>query len=170
MAAQLDTYRFPKEFVGPSSGNSLRFNNRKAVPIHRLPFVGREPERVGYSFWRVPKTGGYFGGYETGEALATIYLKHLRDHGDLNNTHLQSIVFDMFGCEDSEDDGSSSRKGQAAGFLHTLGAWLTASAKQLGCNLDSAANTKLVQRANSGLRFDSKAYMASLVNSSDDQE
>lgn len=63
-----------------------------------LPFVrpasGRGKRRVPASHWAVPATGGYGGGYTTGMAMATLFLKFLRQNPDAGAIplHLTWIV------------------------------------------------------------------------------
>lgn len=138
--------------------HQLRFRpEEKPGASMRLPFVGGRRAAGGFSFWNVPATGGYGGGCKTGEALAGIYLKHLRDHGGASFGVLQVIARDMFDCDLPE-----SRFGQVVGFFSTLDAWLAAAAKVLGGNLDTANNDAMLTKANDGLNFDEAAYLASL--------
>ncbi|WP_339678272.1 hypothetical protein [uncultured Zhongshania sp.] len=170
MATQSSAYRLPSEFIQKPAANSIRFNNRKKLPLHRLPFVGPTDEKKwGYSFWRVPKTGGYGGGCDTGTALANIYLKHLREHGASSGGALQGIVLDMFDCECNDDPEVTALRGQVVGFFSTLDHWLEGAAKCLGSSLDNADKRALLKKANNGLNFDHEAWMASLSDEDDEE-
>ncbi|MCG9064723.1 hypothetical protein LH425_06650 [Laribacter hongkongensis] len=137
--------------------HQLRFNPKRKVTTHRLPFVGGRQTGYGISFWHVPATGGYSGGCQTGEALAGIYLKHLRDHGGEQFGALQRIALSMFDC-----DLTASRHGQVVGFFARLDAWLVAAAKTMGESLDAVSNDALLSKANDGINLDEAAYLASL--------
>src|SRR5690606_37507672 len=121
----------------PTHG-ALRFKNRKQMPAHRLPFVGRVPGAPLLSFWDVPKTGGYIGGNETGAALARIYLRYLREHGQARGAGvLRLIALDMIQSgENVTDAEQDARRGQVVGFFTELDRWLSAAAKHLDGGLD----------------------------------
>lgn len=103
--------------------NLLRHHDQKKSPLHRLPFVDSVEGKGRLSFRAVPKTGGYSGGSKTGEALAKIYLKHLRQHGATGGGALQMISFDMMGNGNSDCPEESALLGQIEGFFVTLEAW-----------------------------------------------
>ncbi|EBS6645157.1 hypothetical protein D5977_07945 [Salmonella enterica subsp. enterica] len=168
MAAQSTVSRLPTAFVRQPAASALRFKNRKKIPAHRLPFVDSAPGKPGLSFWAVPKTGDYFGGSETGNALAHIYMKHLKEHGRGFGGNLQLMVLDMFGCENSDDPEVSALRGQVVGFFSELERWLVAAAQHLEGGLDNHDNKTLLEAANAGLNFDNEAYEASL--SDEDEE
>ncbi|HAK7737207.1 TPA: hypothetical protein ACOSJI_004700 [Salmonella enterica] len=169
MAAQSTVTRLPVEFVRQPAASALRFKNRKKLPVHRLPFVDTVPGKIGLSFWAVPKTGGYFGGNETGCALARIYMKHLKEHGiGFAGGNLQGMVLDMFDCNNSDAPEVSALRGQVVGFFVELERWLAGAAKYLEGGLDKHDNKTLLKAANAGLNFDNEAYMASL--SDEDEE
>ena len=101
----------PREFVH----RPLRFG-RGTCAMFNLPFVGPCIGKVGRSYWAVPKTGGYLGGWETGRALAHIYMQYLRqlvDDGDHDRGHLQHIVLDMFDGDYPVNEAQCARRGQA---------------------------------------------------------
>lgn len=169
MAAQSTVTRLPVEFVRKPAAPALRFKNRKKLPLHRLPFVDAVPGKVGLSFWAVPKTGGYFGGNETGGALARVYMKHLKEHGPgFGGGNLQMMVLDMFDCENGVSAEQDALRGQVVGFFVELERWLAGAAKYLDGGLDKHDNKTLLKAANAGLNFDNEAYMASL--SDEDEE
>jgi len=154
MSSALNT----QAFIKPGTP-ILKFNNRKQLPIHRLPFVGRVPGRPDLSFWNVPKTGSYAGGCKTGKALAHIYLKHLREHGKEDGGILQSMVMDMCGI-DPMKYGHDTVAGQIVGFMAALEPWLVAAAIHAGHSLDHLNNDALLELANNGLNFVGKAQRA----------
>lgn len=163
MAAQSTVTRLPAAFVHQSAASALRFKNRKKHPLHRLPFVDAVPGKVGLSFWAVPKTGGYFGGNETGGALARIYMQHLKEHGSgFGCGPLRMIVLDMFGCENGVSAEQAALRGQVVGFFAELDRWLAGAAKYLEGDLDKHDSKTLLKAANAGLNFDNEAYTASL--------
>jgi len=135
----------------------LSFNNDEELALHRLPFVGGSRKDFGLSFWNVPKTGGYAGGNMTGEALAGIYLKHLREHGQAAGGMLQTIAFSMFEHGDEND----ARRGQIVGFFAALEGVIRHSCRE-NRNLDNFKASDLLARANEGLLFDEEEYLASL--------
>ena len=157
-------FRLPREFVRRAI--RLRFGRGKNA-MHNLPFVGPAPGKVGRSYWAVPKTGGAVGGWETGRALATIYLKYLyqlgqEEGGQEEAGHLQHIALDMFDGDYPVDMAQDARRGQACGFFSTLYPWLAIAARDFGHMLNDLDNKVLLEAANAGLNFDSEAYEASL--------
>ena len=56
----------------------LHFNNRRAIPLHRLPFIGPVRGRTQFSFWAVPRTGGYAGGNDVGRGANRLPLAQLQ--------------------------------------------------------------------------------------------
>lgn len=95
---------------------NLHFHKRRSIPLHRLPFVGGKSERDGLiSFFNVPDTGGYFGGCETGDALAWLYLKYIETEGyDRAPCILSKMILDMTA------EVNESRRGQIIGFFEIL--------------------------------------------------
>ena len=159
----------PTAFVRKPAASSLKFKNHRKLPLHRLPFVDAVPDKIGWSFWSVPKSGGYFGGNETGSALARIYMKHLKAHGPgWGGGNLQMMALDMFDCENGVSAEQDTLRGQVVGFFVELEYWLAGAVKYLDGGLDKHDNTTLLKAANTGLNFDNEAYMASL--SDDDEE
>lgn len=126
-------------------------------------------------FWDVPATGGYMGGYETGEAMALAFAKFLREEsGDYAGGALTHIVGSFM--ERYEDEGgkemeerpvpeqshsSASLRGQYVGFFNTIAKLLRDAAQRLGGEFDRTSERELLQRANSGLGFDEAACIAS---------
>lgn len=169
MAAQSNIYSLPTEHVSKSSNLKLKFNNRKKLPCHRLPFVGKaDDNRIGLSWWNVPKAGGYSGGNQTGQSLAYIYMQYLRANPENTGGILQHIVLDMFDAGESRGTPEmNALRGQVVGFCYLLERWLVGSAVHLGSRLDSIDEKTLLEAANNGLNFDNDAYLKSL---SDDKE
>lgn len=149
------------------SSSPLKINTRKQG-FDRLPFVASSRTKTAAANWSVPGTGGYLGGYTTGEALALAFLKHLRgDESDITPSWLTwvsesfAVRFEQEGgaamsCRrvSERTEGYDSFCGQRAGFMNTLQRWLSASAKHLGSALDDLDEAELVRRANAGLAFD----------------
>lgn len=131
---------------------ALKFNNSKKYPMQRLPFCGKDKSKVfGFSQWNVPRTGGYTGGNMTGNALAHIYLQHLRVNGRDECGLLQGIVLDMAGIEHSKDPEITALRGQIVGFFCVLEKWIASAVKDGGSNLDNADPKEFLKRANAGL-------------------
>ncbi len=147
-------YRLSSDATTHHSQNVISFHNRRKLPVHRLPFFGKNQDEDTYSFWHIPKSGGYAGGCETGSALAVIYLKYLRAHGAVAGGSLQHIVLDMFDGVPGDDEEISSLRGQVVGFFSVLDKWLAGSARVLGGRLDSDENADLLKQANDGLNYD----------------
>ncbi|WP_260524091.1 hypothetical protein [Serratia sp. PL7] len=134
----------------------LKYHNRREHPLHRLPFVHLRKNKSGASFWAVPRTGSYQGSVEAGEALACMYLKHLREHGASPCGNLQHVVLEMCGMGSLGvhlTQEQNSLAGQIVGFFSTLDGWLAASAKGFGRNLDGANPSDLLAKANSGIEL-----------------
>jgi hypothetical protein len=181
MAAQSVVTRLPAAFVGKTT-NPIKRKTRGKPGFRSLPFVAGWRTESASPCWNVPASGGYFGGYETGEAMAQAFLKFLRDEqGDFPAYWLTGIAesfmvrFEQEGGRAMKDrspcsgsDGFEAFRGQYCGFFNTVSQWLAASAKHLGSNLDRLTEQDLVRRANAGLGFDHVAYMASL--SDEDEE
>lgn len=160
--------------------NLVKYNARSKYPYFRLPFVGGWKDKsVEAQHWALPASGGYFGGYQTGEAMAHAFLKYLREDrgGDGATSHLTSIVeslmirFEEEGGQamnrrrnrDHRTASFNSFRGQYVGFFNTIAVWLAASAKQIDGQLDAMDEAGITQRANEGLRFDECAYMAEVA-------
>lgn len=141
----------------------LQFHNDERIPCHRLPFVGTGIKNPGLAFWNVPETGGYTGGCRTGEALALLYMKHLREHGPGPGGMLQNIAFSMFGDRPDND----AVNGQVVGFFRALEKmWFSACRQNRA--LDDFKAADLLEAANAGLNFDEEAFLASLSDDEDD--
>lgn len=150
--------------------SALKFHNSREIPVHRLPFVGPVQGMPGFSFWAVPKTGGYIGGCRTGEALAALFLQHLRKNGGDPGASLQHIVLDMLDLERSDCPEDQALRGQVVGFFSVLEGWLAGATKHFGHNLELADPQILLDRANAGLELDEEAYLAALEEAEKEEE
>lgn len=163
-----------KQFKGRTAGqpSPLAFRPRKKKAVHRLPFVGDEHTGDGsFSWWNLPATGGYRGGWKTGEAVATMYLKHLRNGGDDSSLFLGWMVDHWMQRMDCAPEGPespdlvplsgqligtfdsperSALRGQMMGFMFGLNKCLKAGASFLNSNLDHISNDFLLAEANAG--------------------
>jgi hypothetical protein len=124
------------------------------------------------SIFNVPATGGYVGGCNTGEAMATALLKELRgSESEMAFMRMAGMISTLTRRLEAEggaameaqrvgnwSDSYSTIRGQYVGFTHALGHWLLAASKQLGKNLDAISDESLLAKANAGLNFDEKAW------------
>lgn len=139
----------------------LRFHRRRALPLHHLPFIDKVPGKRCLSFWAVPKTGGYSGGCKTGESLARLYLKHLKQHSmAFDDGRLPSIALDMFDIERGRHAEQRAQLGQAVGFFRELECWLVAAVRYLDGGLDEYESKALLKAANAGLNDCDEVDMA----------
>lgn len=133
----------------------LSFHQKEKLPLHRLPFVGREKGAPMISFWNVPAKGGFGGGNTTGDALALIYLRHLKEHGVNPGGSLGAIARDMtglgstFGCDHLNGE-DNSRHGQVISFFNTVERVLGDLLAISNINIHTS-NEELIAKANSGL-------------------
>jgi len=139
-----------------SNSVNLTFHNHRKVVWTRLPFVNNNTSKGRYSFWAVPKKGGYFGGCNAGRAFGAIYLKYLQDHGLGLGGNLQAIVFDMFEfnsviSEDNKD--KNALKGQVVGFFSYLEEYLANSVANDSQYLSRIDSLKLLKEANHWLNI-----------------
>ena len=175
--------RLPVEFVRKPTQALKRKTRSKARDRNnflRLPFLANRNSKTDARHWSVPATGGYFGGYETGEAMALLFLKYLRDRNNSAPDSPLAFIVQSFAIRFEQEGGAAmermpspeqssgykSIRGQYVGFFNTLNGWLAASVQNMGTNLDRLTEQDLMRRANIGLGFDDDAYMASL---SDDE-
>ena len=134
--------------------------------VRRLPFVGREHTAdQSFSMWNVPASGGCFGGNITGEAIATLYLKQVRENdaeicapvlGGMVIAWARRLAAGDIRPGSAEED---SLRGQMVGFAHVLSKWLLAAARHMGDSLDTRGNDALLAKANKGIAFDSFAFL-----------
>lgn len=149
----------PQDFI-TADLPTLTFHNDKALPIHRLPFVGRKPGQADLSFWNVPQAGGYTGGCMTGKALGRIYLKHCREHGATKGGLLQLIAGSMLSPDQTDTPEQATLQGQIVGFMSELEPWIAAAVRNAGAPLDELQHNDLLNEANNGLNLDEAAYWA----------
>lgn len=143
----------------------LAFHSRRRRAFNQLPFI----DEHGLSGWDVPASGGFFGGQRTGEALAVMFLKHLREHGgkDRQSLELLAVVRGMVDRYEQEggramcnrrlsqrSEGFNTLNGQMVGFMGVVGNWLVAAAQHMGTSLDDIDNQALLTKANAGLSVD----------------
>ncbi|EAO7484796.1 hypothetical protein O0466_000438 [Salmonella enterica] len=133
---------------------ALKFNERVECSCHRLPFV-RVIKSRGVDFWSVPASGGFSGGCQTGEALARLYLKNLRDGGYVGGGALQFIAKEMLRkmevARGISKDAEESISGQLIGFFSVLDRWLNIAALSDIRSLDSLDESALLLTANAGI-------------------
>lgn len=176
MAAQPTNTRFDPAHQG-TPPRALRRKPQAAHGFHRLPFVAGRRAGSAAPCWQVPASGGYCGGYETGEAMAQAFLKFLREEQSGSPARYLTGIAESFMTRFEQEGGKAmadrtpisewshsfdSLRGQYTGFFNTVSLWLAAAAKQLGANLDGIEEQAMLRRANAGLGFDEAAYMASL--------
>lgn len=140
----------------------LAFHKRRHAAFRQLPFVGK-------SAWDVPATGGFYGGCQTGEALALLFLKHLRQHGGNDHLPLDLLVIARDMALRVEQEGGQAMfdrplskrsaslttlNGQMVGFFSELSRLLLAAAKRMGASLDGISDEALLAKANAGLAAD----------------
>lgn len=136
----------------------LTFKCRKAIPAHRLPYVGRqhhsdESDHIG--FWDVPLTGGYSGGLKTGKGLALIALKFIsttEDAGD--GGHLKDIAAAWIDRASlASPDELDVLTAQVMGFMSAIGSFTRASAVTSRLKLAQVDDKAALKKANEGLGF-----------------
>jgi hypothetical protein len=148
----------------------------KEPSFRRLPFVAGMRSKARSPYWNIPASGGHFGGYETGVAMALSMLKYMRDDDSESGPSItcplafiaESLMkrFEEEGGHemssrkmDDWSDSFHSFRGQYAGFFGTLRDWLIVAARSnLGRNLDNMTEELLIARANAGLGFNDKAF------------
>lgn len=148
----------------------LKLKDPKKTVLWDLPFADKKT----MSYWAVPATGGYFGGYKTGNAMALIFLRHLRNRDQtlppINDlTQILEAIFKRI--QDAggplpplqEPGGAyASLRGQYVGFFNCVTQWLWVAATKHGDSLDELSDADLVAQANEGLRRDEAGYYDSL--------
>jgi hypothetical protein len=155
------------------SPNTLSFHPKKTIEVHRLPFVGNEHTADrSFSFWDIPAKGGYTGGCMTGEAIAGIFLKHIRrTDSDFRTSLLGWMVFAWLeriapGAVNRGNMEFDSLRGQMDGFMSVISKWLDDAVHRSGSDLDEIDRDELLRQANAGFSFDMDAFLQSLVQSS----
>lgn len=129
----------------------IKFNKRKKLALHRLPFIGdKSKSGFGLSFWNMPSKGGYSGGCITGAVLAWIWLKHLENEAreGAGNT---PFTISRIVSEISDLSENDSLKGQMIGFFEIIEVVLfkLISDSRIHFTKDEK---KLIEQANAGLK------------------
>ncbi len=159
------------------SPNTLSFHPKKTIEVHRLPFVGNEhtADRL-FSFWDIPAKGGYIGGCMTGEAIAGIFLKHIRQtDSEFRTSFLGWMVFAWLeriapGTVNRGNMEFDSLRGQMDGFMSVISKLLDVAVHHPGSDLDEVDHDELLRQTNAGFSFDMNALLQSLVQSSPSME
>jgi hypothetical protein len=139
-----------------NANQQLDFLEHPTREEYRLPYAGSRLTAANgdISFWSVPLTGGYPGGVCTGDALAVLALRFLRQCPDENTdeTHLTSIALGWLeAARAANADEFETLKGQVVGFVGRLTPWTVTAAQNVGQNLDKKDPVKLLESANAGL-------------------
>lgn len=142
----------------------IKLKKSQKPDIWSLPFTNRK-ER---SHWALPATGGYAGGYETGDAMALVFLKYMRGIDQTTPPINElTLILEAIYRRIKEEGGPlpplqepggayESLRGQYVGFFNCITQWAwIASRSHHGSFLDRMSTADLVGVANKGLRFDS---------------
>lgn len=136
----------------------MTFKRRRVLPVHRLPYVGdsyfsRSMGRLTY--WDVPLTGGYSGGWKTGGALAMIALKHMSNYNQrLDGDHLKYIADSWIDrASQASPDELDTLRGQVLGFMQEVGKFAEAAAVGSRLRLSQVDDRAELKKANEGLGF-----------------
>lgn len=160
-------YQISAQFI-QLPANTLKYEFDEGVRQIGLPFVSNKNSEQ-RSCWQVPATGGYTGGNQTGDNLAYIYLKHLRETRGEASESLSSIFLDMARVCQSETPESITIRGQIISFLSVIEDWVSAAAVRLGDPLDVLDSDILLQEANYGLNYVGQALKdLEAINNYDD--
>lgn len=148
----------------------LKPKNPQKTALWDMPFADKKTR----SYWAVPATGGYLGGYKTGNAMALVFLRHLKNRDQtlspINDlTHILEAIFRRIQeaggpLPPLQDPGGAyaSLRGQYVGFFNCVTQWLWVAATKYGDSLDELSDADLVATANEGLMFDEAGYYDSL--------
>lgn len=132
---------------------ALRYKPSHETASHRLPFVGCS--RGSWSWWDVPMTGGYVGGFEAGVALSQVLLIHLRQQPERSEESTE-LVEDVFlsmldKARGANDEEFRSLSAQAVGFMRQIAPCIVGAAHH-GCDsMDGLDIKQLLKRANASL-------------------
>lgn len=189
--SKLAPVKFRAPEVAPNRANAVRparkprtktaalaWHKKSLGPFLDLPFVSRSFDAHD-QYWTVPATGGYMGGYETGEAMAKLFLKRLGSEdpkGHFNTSNMVTYISHsfavrmasagMFGMNSplNSRHGSefASLSGQHAGFFNTVTKCLLEYARGRVTSFAHETDQKLLDDANAGLAFDEGAYFSTL--------
>lgn len=138
----------------------LKFKRRKH-PTQKLPYVGTdffESQVYGHCLWDVPLTGGYWGGYKTGQALSLIALKHIKaDHANPVG-HLGSVVVSWLErARSANQEEFETLRAQVLGFMRAVEVAAIGGLLHTDYGTDSWDCKSLLKEANQGLAFKSPA-------------
>lgn len=141
-----------------SALRTLQFHQHPAREEYRLPYAGSPTttRNGNIVFWSVPLTGGYSGGVHTGDALAVLALRYLRQHPEetKDENHLVSTVLGWLeATKSANSEEFETLKGQVVGFIGRITPWATAAARHVGQNLDTHDPEKILEQANNGLEW-----------------
>ncbi len=148
----------------------LKLKDPKKTVLWDLPFADKKT----MSYWALPATGGYFGGYKTGNAMALVFLRYLRNRDQtlppINDlTQILEAFFKRI--QDAggplpplQDPGGAyaSLRGQYVGFFNCVTQWVAVASTKLGDSLDELSDADLAATAKEGLGFDGVGYFDSL--------
>ncbi|GKW21884.1 hypothetical protein PEC302107_36130 [Pectobacterium araliae] len=152
--------------VAPAKPKTRALPKKRAKDnIASLPFVSARFDLDETPYWTLPSVGGYFRGYEVGEAMAYLFLKFLNENkvpAEVGYGYYTHIMFSLFHryemegghsaeVEHSEAEGFTSIRGQLCGFMNTTSKWLVSAA----CGMDAEARrfteAQLMAKANTAL-------------------
>ncbi|GKX40026.1 hypothetical protein SOASR014_37650 [Pectobacterium carotovorum subsp. carotovorum] len=136
--------------------------------ISRMPFINLHSETP---HWAIPSVGGYFRGYEVGEAMAYLFLKFLNENrvpAEVGFKYYTDIMFSLFHryelegghaaeVERSETEGFTSIRGQLAGFMNTTSKWLIVAANGMDNEARRFTEAQLLEKTNAALGSGVKA-------------
>ena len=136
----------------------MTFKRRRVLPVHRLPYVGDSyfSRSIGrLTYWDVPLTGGYSGGWKTGGALAMIALKHMSNYNQrLDGDHLKYIADSWIArASQASPDELDTLRGQVLGFMQEVGKFAEAAAVGSRIRLSHVDDRAELKKANEGLGF-----------------
>lgn len=143
----------------------------------RLPFVFCSKAGIIKSYWALPATGGYVGGYEAGRLMAQAYIKQMSEsaeHGDafkllLILEELDSRLLEANNHHQSHNTPAcdlphevSSLRGQRIGFINELGSMLFVGSRLMPEPFAAQSESSIVQQANSALQQTKESTCARL--------
>ncbi|MHA6196575.1 hypothetical protein ACX3YG_19635 [Pseudomonas wadenswilerensis] len=142
----------PKQDTSRTQQGQLKFKRRKGA-VAKLPYVGAD-HHSGCSMWDVPSTGDYWGGWDTGQALALVALKHVKSHHDYPAGHLGHIAASWLErAQQAAPEEFATLRGQVLGFMRTVEVAAIGGLFHAGYDTDSWDEKSLLKEANKGLAF-----------------
>lgn len=145
-----------KQDISAKQQGQLKFKRRKH-PAARLPYIGTDfytPRSHGHCLWDVPLTGDYWGGWDTGQALSLIALKHIKAHHDNPIGHLGGIAASWLErAQQATPEEFATLRGQVLGFMRTVEVAAIGGLFHAGYDTDSWDEKSLLKEANKGLAF-----------------